>query len=513
MPNQIVAQEQSNPAMRATNSNGNRSEEFARMNGVEIKEATTTDLTSAESTNNVLPNEPEEIVTTRPVASHPILKGLTISGGVLLIVIVFGAMISSLTDALNSPSNQPDTRTAKTQNNKASNEEDESGELKTAIAITSQKGELQAIVKKDNALPTTPSPTPSPITTPTTTAAVTVRAQSVAPRQPQVYQAPPPRPIVNRPSRNYQTAYSALPRQQFSPVPTSVPQPQAKVNNSRPLAVKSTPKDPMQEWLAAGNVGIYSSNDETNYEQPDLKNAQVEGGIGVKPVNASYPNQNQNVSSSMPANYGGKQVLVGTRAAGVMETPIAWVGSSNQEQQNSLIRLTQPLKGFDGAEVLPKGSYVVATISTTNSEVVQMKATSALINSNGRTLEKQLPPNSILILGKDGNLLKAKSRQGGNNLNSSLMASLLSGLSKAAEIQNRANSQTTISSLGTTTTTIDNPDKDLVAGFAQGSINEVLERMKSANEQQLRGLEQQQKVFVIEAGKQVQIFVNKSISI
>lgn len=93
------------------------------------------------------------------------------------------------------------------------------------------------------------------------------------------------------------------------------------------------------------------------------------------------------------------------------------------------------------------------------------------------------------------------------------MASLLSGLSKAAEIQNRANSQTTISSLGSVTTTIDNPDKDLVAGFAQGSLNEILSRMKSANERQLQGLQQQQQVFVIEAGKEVQIFVNQSISI
>ncbi|MBD2438850.1 TrbI/VirB10 family protein [Nostoc sp. FACHB-110] len=512
MPNQVVEQEQ-NPAMKATNGNG-RSQEFARMNGAEVKGQETDSKTLSQPTDNGQPNEPEEIVTTRPVASHPVLKGLTISGGVLIIVIVFGTMISSLTDALNSPSNQPDTRSAKTQTSKASNEKDEEGDLKTAIAITSQKGELQALVKKDNAVPAKPSPTPSVTMTPTTRAAVTVRAQPVAPRQPQVYQAPPPRPIVARATRSDQTVNSAPPRRQFTAAPAATPQPQVKLNNPRPLVARSTPKDPMQEWLAAGNVGIYSSNnDETNYDPPDIKNAQVEGGTGVKPVNASYPNQNQNTSSSIPANYGGKQVLVGTRAAGVIETPLAWVGSSNQAQQNSLIKLTQPLKGFDGGEVLPKGSYVVATISTTNSEVVQMKATSALINSSGRTLEKQLPANSILILGKDGNLLKAKSRQGGNNLGSSLMASLLSGLSKAAEIQNRANTQSTISSLGTTTTTIDNPDKNLVAGFAQGSLNEVLERMKNANEQQLRGLEQQQQVFVIEAGKQVQIFVNQSISI
>lgn len=199
-----------------------------------------------------------------------------------------------------------------------------------------------------------------------------------------------------------------------------------------------------------------------------------------------------------------------------METPIAWVGSgvNNQQQaQNCLIKLSEPLKAFDGKEVLPKGSYVVAILNPTNSEIAQMTAVSALINSGGQTQERQLPANSILILGKNGNLLKAESRKGGSNLGNSLIASLLGGLSKAAEIQNRANSETTISSLGTTTTTTSNGEKDLVAGFAQGSINEILSRMKNSNEQQLQRLQQQQQVFVIEAGKQVQVFVNQSILI
>lgn len=510
----------SNPVVDKPNSEAktsNRSQEFAQMNGVEIKTDSTT--SSPELTTNSPQAEPEEIVTTRPVAEHPFLKGLTISGGVLLLVLIFGAMIGSLTDALKSPNNsqQQENKITKTTQDSKPDDEEKEGDIKTAMAITSQKGELQAIVKaKDDS----PSPTPSPsVTTPTTSTAVTVR------RQPTTYQAPPPPPTtVTRPSRSYQAAYNPPIRQQFSPVPTSAPPaPQPKpvtvkpnISNSHPLPVKTASKDPMQEWLAVANIGNYSSNDsssgESIYEQPDLKNAQVEGGSGVKAVSVSHPNED---SSQPPINYDGKRVLVGTRAAAVMETPIAWVGGnvSNQQQQNSLIRLTQPLKAFDGTEVLPKGSYIVAVVNPTNSEIVQMTGVGILVNSGGRTQEKQLPTNSILILSKNGSLLKAESRKNGNNLGSSLMASLLSGLSKAAEIQNRANSQTTISSLGSVTTTIDNPDKDLVAGFAQGSLNEILSRMKSANERQLQGLQQQQQVFVIEAGKEVQIFVNQSISI
>lgn len=506
MPNHVI--ESSNSS--ATTETNNRSQEFAQMNGVEIEKNSSS---SIEVTLSEQPNEPEEVVTTRPIAGHPLLKGLTVSGGVLLLVLIFGAMIGTLTGALNEKGNNQTQQNTKTSQEMKKQEEDtEDGNLKTAMAITTQKGELQSISKKDNG---DVSPTPSPTTTPTAT--VTVKTQPRITRSPTTYQAPPP-PIPVTPSTTYQ---ATPPVKKLASVSTPAPQPKpvkSNVGNTNPLPkVKTTPKDPMQEWLAVANIGNYASSDsgsgESNNEVTDLNHAGVEGGTGVKPANVS---SNQEVPQSPQTNYDGKQVLVGTRAAGVMETPIAWVGSSvnNQQQaQNCLIKLSEPLLAFDGKEVLPKGSYVVAILNPTNSEIAQMTAVSAIINSGSKTQERQLPPNSILILGKNGNLLKAESRKGGSNLGNSLMASLLSGLSKAAEIQNRANSETTISSLGTTTTTTSNGEKDLVAGFAQGSINEILERMKNSNEQQLQGLQQQQQVFVIEVGKQVQVFVNQSILI
>ncbi|BAZ02854.1 hypothetical protein NIES37_68670 [Tolypothrix tenuis PCC 7101] len=542
MSSQVI--ENSNSS--ATTETNNRSQEFAQMNGAEIEKNSSS---SIEVTLSEEPKEPEEVVTTRPIAGHPLLKGLTVSGGVLLLVLIFWGMIGTLTGALNEKGNNQTQQSAKTsQDMKQDKEEEEDGNLKTAMAITTQKGELQSISKKDNG---DVSPTPSPTTTPTAT--VTVKTQPRITRSPTTYQAPPSPPIpVTRPS----TSYQATPRvRQLASVTTPAPQPKpvkSNVGNTNPLPkVKTTPKDPMQEWLAVANIGNYASSDsssgESNNEVTDLKNAGVEGSTGVRPASVSSnqevplkasrgsrgsggswgrqeplnnnflsPPASPALTQSPQTNYDGKRVLVGTRATGVMETPIAWVGSgvNNQQQaQNCLIKLSEPLKGFDGKEVLTKGSYIVAILNPTNSEIAQMTAVSALINIDGQTQERQLPANSILILGKNGNLLKAESRKGGSNLGNSLMASLLGGLSKAAEIQNRANSETTISSLGTTTTTTSNSEKDLVAGFAQGSINEILGRMKNSNEQQLQGLQQQQQVFVIEAGKQVQVFVNQSILI
>lgn len=484
-----------------------RSQEFAQMNGVEIKNDDSEETSKLpELTTDPAPTEIEEIVTTRPVASHPILKGLTVSGGVLLLVIIFASMIGGLTGALDSSNNQEQNKTAKvTQESKAENEENE-GDIKTAMAITSQKGELKAILKKDSK--NVVSPQPLPTSTPaTSTTAITVRAQPTP-----VYQAPPPAPTTVRPNK----IYDRPPRQQFSftPTPQTKPNITAKTNDVRsfqPLPFRTTPKDPMQEWIAAGNVGIYSSSndDSASYGQPNLKNA-VEGGIGLKTIGTT-----SQVPSSPTPNYDGKRVLVGTRAAGVLETPIAWAGSTggNQNQQlQTLIRLVQPLKAFDGQEVLPKGSYIVASVSPNNSEIVQMTATAALINVGNKTQEKQLPPNSILILGKNGNLLKAESRRGGSSLGNSLMSSLLAGLSNAAEIQNRNNSEITISS-GNTITSTSSGNRNVLAGFAEGSIDEILERMKSSNERQIQGIQQQQQVFVIEPGKEVQIFVNQSVLI
>ncbi|MHC5859920.1 hypothetical protein [Nostoc sp.] len=485
----------------ATGDTFHRSQEFARMNGVEIPNGSETSSPVDEQKT-----EPEEIVTTRPVANHPLLKGLTVSGGVLLIVVMFGTMISSITGALNSPDDKPAQQNAKNpQTDIKSDDENEKGDLKTAIALTSQKGELQAVTKQH-----TETAPPTPTVTPTVT---TVKTQPTPTRPVTIHSTPPP-PIVTKPSRSDRVAAQPVVRQSVS---AFIPKPVKSQVVSNPLPSRTTPKDPMQEWLAAANVGNYSSSDagnaDLNQEEPDLGNVQVNGGIGIKPD--SLPRSDRNSSPQSPStNYDGKRVLVGTRAAGVMETPVAWVGTGvSNQQQNSLIRLTQPLKASDGSEALPKGAYVVAMINPTNSEIAQMTAVSALVNINGKTEEKPLAQNSILVLGKNGDLLKAESRQGGTNLGNSLMASMLSGLSKVAEIQNRANSETTISSLGTTTTTTSNSDKNLLAGFTEGSINQILNRMKNSNEQQLQQVQQQQKVFVIEAGKQVQIFVNQSIVI
>ncbi|MHC5918072.1 MAG: hypothetical protein ACYTXE_45530, partial [Nostoc sp.] len=177
------------------------------------------------------------------------------------------------------------------------------------------------------------------------------------------------------------------------------------------------------------------------------------------------------------------------------------------------IRLTSALKASDGSEVLPVDSYLVVVPNGSNSgEYIQMSAIAALINIDGQTLEKTIPENSIIILNNKGETLRGQSRQG-SSLGSDFMTAVIAGVSKAAEVENNPNSQTTISSSGFSTSTVSNDNKNLLAGFAQGSFSQVLQSIQSSNTQQIQSLQSNTKVFVVPAHTTVQIFVNQTISL
>ena len=141
-----------------------------------------------------------------------------------------------------------------------------------------------------------------------------------------------------------------------------------------------------------------------------------------------------------------------------------------------------------------------------------MSAVSALINVGGQTLEKTIAENSIIILNKNGEALKAQSQKG-SNLGSDFMTAIIAGVSKAAEVKNNLSSQTTISSNGYSTSTSSNNDKNLLAGFAQGSFSQILQSIQSSNQQKIQSLQSESRVFVIPVNTTVQIFVNQTVSL
>ena len=226
--------------------------------------------------------------------------------------------------------------------------------------------------------------------------------QSVAPRKPVAYNSLPPRRIAYTP-----------PQPRISPRPV-VSTPPRIVSPSKERS------DPTAQWLAAGNIGSYgstslASNSQANssqsegddnyqtvsYQGNDDSDWETSGGVGTPPPersNATLVQANvvdeQDNTNLQSVNYpsAGNSLIVGTKANGKLETPIAWTGRLENPSQNFLIELKEPLKSANNSVAIPKGAYLVAKVITASEAgLLQMSVSSMLVNENGQTTEKPVP--------------------------------------------------------------------------------------------------------------------------
>lgn len=454
---------------------------FAQMTGAIIEEV---EVSNSQQQSKLDPeSEPEQMVTTREIWHQPWIKIVLVSGIVLVFVAFFAGMVNQGIQAINSP-NKPDLDSqarTKADNYVVSDRENQTGELKTKIALTSQERELQDLKAQP-----TPQPTPTPTATTT----------------PEITPTPTPKPKP-------QVVY--VPRNNPAPSPKPI-QPAIRQELSKPKPIAPTPKetiDPMEQWLSVSSVGVYGSS---QVKQSDRQVEGIEGASGTTNFESTIK-QEDNAQEQQNVDYSGKPILVGSYTSGSLKTPVMWGGNiPPQENQSYLIQLSKPLKGSDGSEVLPKNSYIVARVTSSNdSGFVQMEATSALINTNGATKEKNITENSVLILAKHGKPLQAKSSHRGKDVGSILLTSVLGGVRKAAELENRPNNVTNINSAGLSSVTTTNGEKNLAAGFAEGSLKEILSTITENQKQHLQKIQAEPSVFIIKPGTDVRIFFNRTV--
>lgn len=133
-----------------------KDKDFAAMNGVSIQ---------IESLADTEAPEPEEITTTRTIWQNPLLKMAVIGGIILIFIMIVGGLINGSMNALNfSP-----TKIESPKTNQETIEEpvkDETGQNKTALALTSQNVEFKKIRDQKAEATTTATATPSPTFTP-----------------------------------------------------------------------------------------------------------------------------------------------------------------------------------------------------------------------------------------------------------------------------------------------------------------------------------------------------------
>lgn len=246
---------------------------------------------------------------------------------------------------------------------------DDKGELQAKLAnvglkqkIDSLKADKAKVTDRSSNSPTTPkSPTVVPVNSPQKGA-----VSAYNPPPPVIAQAIPSPPIAQSVPRPVPKPISTRPAPPFIPSTQSIPQ------RSPQTAVR---QDPVEQWMAAANIGNYGgmspvnpqtasqpSNDyQTASATTDNSDWQLSGGLGRPPAQTnSKTNIDHSQSNYQEVNYStaATNVVVGTRAAGKLETPIAWSGQLENPGQNFLIQLTELIKAADKSVAVPKGAYL-----------------------------------------------------------------------------------------------------------------------------------------------------------
>lgn len=354
---------------------------------------------------------PNQIDAEKPVWRNPIPR-------TILVVIGAGALgftLVRLTEG-NGLMNQPQSQVATTASptSIAQVNGDDKGELQAKLANSGLKQKIAGLkankAKVPNRSTTNPPATPK---SPTVAPVTNVQPSSVStynPPPPVVAQAIP-RPLIT------QSFPRPLPKPiSFRPAPPVIPPTQSIPQRPHQTAVR---QNPVEQWMAAANIGNYGgmssvsnsptasvpSDDsyqtadyQTNSTATDNSNWQLSGGLGRPPAQTkSKPEANNQPSNYQEVNYStaATNVVVGTRATGKLETPIAWSGKLENPGQNFLIQLTEPIKAANKSIAVSKGAYLVAQVSNaTESGLIQMSVSSVVVTENGQTSERPISPGA-----------------------------------------------------------------------------------------------------------------------
>ncbi len=193
----------------------------------------------------------------------------------------------------------------------------------------------------------------------------------------------------------------------------------------------------------------------------------------------------------------------GTSTKAVLQTHLTLPAEQEQQTEDLLIvRLEEALFDKAGLVLYEQGTELVArVVSSEDNGLVRAEVTAAMVGG----IETPIPAGVLLIRGKGGRPLVAERYRDKGGRNWGQIA--LGGLSKAAEVLNR---NTTVSFSGSSTTTIsESSDPDVVAGAVEGATDAWEEQIAQRNDQTMQDAQDRSKLWFLEAGTAVEVFVNK----
>jgi len=479
---------------------------------VGFEEESSTDIPGSEDsvTAQEFLSQPQQVQTKQDFSSNPFAKLALVGAATLLIVLVGGVFLSKLmSGSSQKPKNivSPEARSQPINESSSQQLGSEVDSLKTKLALTEQAQLVKAAQQQLRIAKSTPP--------------VALQQPSVPPRNiPKVI--PTPAPTVYVPRTVTVERIVKVPASQPSPspqLPVVKPNAQPVVNITPP-----SPPSPLEEWTRLAKLGSYGQVNATN--QPIAAAPELPNNT---PTQEQKPNPNPNqttppVSQAQPQ--GQKTVPVGTSAKAVLATAVfgettkSSGGNEAGEQKNVfVIRLQEPLKSTDGAIALPANTeFLVEVGSVSEQGLLHMNVVKVISKNNGNLTERSLPNNAIIIRGTQGKPLIGNKFPSQSSSIASMDAGLfvLGGISKAAELVNRSDTQIEYprdnngNVNGTPYTINSSTKRNLAAGVLEGGLNSVVPQIAQRNQQAIAQMSQQNGVWFLPAGTNVEIYVNQA---
>ncbi|BAZ10141.1 hypothetical protein NIES4071_19550 [Calothrix sp. NIES-4071] len=488
----------------------------------------TTHPTNNQPETNIIQPEPQEVQTKQPLSSSPFAKLGLVGAATFGIVLVAGVFLSQIMN----PSNQTKNKTITLQPQPTLQPspkplESEVEDLKTKLALTEQAQAVKAAQQQlRNPIPVSPKSTPQIIvrTQPPVTNRVRVpfsdvpRTSYIPPRiQPQperirIVRVPVPQPQPPRPQPTIQA--TTKPTIQPTPKPTIQPTP------------LQTP-DSLQDLVKLAELNDYYKKNSLASNTPDVQPTPTPTlpviPFTPRPIITPTPTP-AIVSTPTPTPTPTPQtrvaVAVGSTVKAVFATAVfgETTRSTNSDKNDTgkpvfVVRLREPLKSTDNKIALPVNTELLAEIRSISEQGLLQLNVTKLVTRNRHTIsEKTLPENSIIIRAREGKPLVANQyrSKGGSIAGMDAGLFFLGGLGKAAELINRNDTQFSITTSGTTISN-NNSRRNILAGVAEGGISTIVPQIAQRNQQAIAQMSQRSNIWVLPAGREVEVYVNQTM--
>ncbi|MDY6897592.1 MAG: TrbI/VirB10 family protein [Cyanobacteriota bacterium] len=468
----------------------------------------------------------------------------------LVMLVVFGSAATVLNSIMSgSLKTAPPTQYSKQSKPKveiADNpQERETGKLKAELALSTQAEKIKSI--EGTKSPKTTVSKPKPKVKPTIEPSIKTNIRPTPTRE---YSTPVTNQIVSRPPRPTRVPYIPRPKPQPLPVSYSpprvpqIPKFQPTANRiSKPTAPKLEEKiDPMEEWTKISRLGSYGSSVINANSDKQASESTIDNTIQEQPKQiipsatlvkaADYTTQTSNNNELEPLHTeeaaiigyeNNNQLQVGESVEGKLLTPLIWSkyqsknlnkqSKNKSKSENFVIELEQPLNTRDGFVVLPKGSQVVAQINNVNQGgLVELQATQVVIDGK----EYILPPSAIAIRGNSGKPLVASrfNSKKGELARRDAQTFAVGSLAKVGKVLNQPKEEqiSTSSGFGGTNSfsSIRRGRENILGAVLEGGFEPLTQQILKRNQQALQELQRQGDVWYVNAGNNVQVFVNQS---